>query len=30
LYEIDQNMRCVAGQTFDGVGTCINNGFSWP
>ena len=30
LYEIDQNMKCVAGQTFNGVGTCINNGFSWP
>jgi tetratricopeptide (TPR) repeat protein len=30
LFEIDQNMRCFAGQTFDGAGTCINNGFSWP
>lgn len=30
LYEVDQNIRCVAGQTFDGAGSCINNGFSWP
>jgi len=30
LYEVDQNMRCVAGQTFDGAGSCINNGFIWP
>lgn len=30
LYEVDQNMKCVAGQPFDGAGSCINNGFRWP
>jgi len=29
-HEVDQNAKCVAGQTFDGVGSCINNGFTWP
>ncbi len=30
LHEIDQNVKCIAGQTFDGNGSCINNGFRWP
>jgi len=30
LYEVDQNMKCVAGEPFDGIGSCINNGFRWP